>query len=739
MKKRMLFGVIGAEVNSIAQREIIKGIAERAQVQNIDVAVISNIYNLDCWDGTVPHENQIYELILSREFDGLIVLSEPFRCDSPRAKVCEYLRTQNEIPIVVAGAALPDFELSNATLINTNDTNDMEAIAEHLIIDHGFADIDFLTGPVQFPISHQRLHGYKKALEKHGIVFDRQKVIYGDFWMDSGQKLAQEYISGQRPCPEAVMCANDYMAYGLLDEFAEQGIDIQNCFAVVGYDYAWNRYEHVPLLTTYQRNREQLGRDAVDILLHQLNGTECSVFQPPRGSFRVGTSCFCRCPEMMRNEELKAVRLHSTYEQWNLLSQMNQQLTECHTLKEFIGRLGSFQYLVRHVQNMFICLFDGWHEREAAMQQRSLTCCSIVSEEDKTPFKIQQYQIGDIIQKSSEAAVYYFSPLHFKERLFGYVVLKYDTPDVYDDIYRNWLTSVSDGLEFLRMKHDIHYLMQCQSMTENYDSLTSFRNDTGMQKTYGLLKYTEHTGGTVFSVMLRTCLFHDDFYETHKVQSLLDITEAILQFTHHKCDMCGRIDYTTFLCFLKADAEFEKMLVDNLNAIITQHKVYIANYGMDSFVYSILPFDSSISYHAMKQKHFSVLAQQMEAIRQRQTLAHYEQMLKIRSCVYLNSHKPPSTDEMCKSHTISPGHLRVVYKQCFGISFHQDCINSRISFAKYLLYTTNIPVASVADQCGYEDNRYFLRQFQNCTGMTPKQYRAAVSRYLNHEMEIQDL
>lgn len=69
------------------------------------------------------------------------------------------------------------------------------------------------------------------------------------------------------------------------------------------------------------------------------------------------------------NEELQFARMHSTYEQWNLLSQMNQQLTECHNLKEFIELLGSFQYLVRNVENIFLCLFDGWHKSKSEINK----------------------------------------------------------------------------------------------------------------------------------------------------------------------------------------------------------------------------------------------------------------------------------------------------------------------------------------------------------------------------------
>lgn len=732
MKKRMIFGVIGAEVNGSAQREIIKGIIKEAQLHNIDTAVISNTYNLNCWDYPLPYENQIYELILSEEFDGLIVLSEPFRCDKPRAKVREYLLQQKSIPIIVCGAFIPDFDLPNATSIDTNDESDIEYIADHFIDDHGFTNIEFLTGPSDIHSSQIRLNGYKKSLKKHGIPFDSRKVIFGDFWMSSGRKLANEYISGQRPYPEAVMCANDYMAYGLLDEFAEKNIDISKYFAVTGYDYAWNRYEHSPLLTTYQRNREQLGKNAVRILLSKLQITGCGEIHSPKGLFKLGTSCFCNCSKKAMNEELQFARMHSTYEQWNLLSQMNQQLTECHNLKEFIELLGSFQYLVRNVENIFLCLFDGWHKSKSEINKNTLICRSIVFGKDNTPFQINQYYISEIFQKHNKAAVYYFNPLHFKERLFGYIVLKYNSSDVYDDIYRNWITYVANGLEFLRMKHDINYLMQCQSMTENFDSLTSLRNDSGMKKVYELLRHDDYKNGTIFSVMLKTCLFHDNFNKSNKIQSLLDITDALLQITNHKCDSCGRIDDSTFLLFVQTNIESKHIIADKLESIITQHKTYISNYGMDSYVYSIFPLCNTEQYNEMKQKHFSYLTEQIKMNSKRFTIQHYEQMLEIRNLIYLNPKKPPSTDEICRKYTFSPGHLRTIYKNCFKVSFHQDCIRSRISLAKYLLYTTNIPIASVADQCGYEDDKYFLRQFQNCIGMTPKQFKVISSNHIKN-------
>lgn len=63
----------------------------------------------------------------------------------------------------------------------------------------------------------------------------------------------------------------------------------------------------------------------------------------------------------------------------------------------------------------------------------------------------------------------------------GYVILRYDYPDTYDHIFRNWLKSVSNALEFLRMKNDIRYLLQCQNISEHYDSSTGLYNLTGFE------------------------------------------------------------------------------------------------------------------------------------------------------------------------------------------------------------------------------------------------------------------
>lgn len=722
MKKRMLIGIIGTDVYKYAQRNIIKGAVSQAQKYKCDVAVLSNNFNINTNDSSIPFENQVYDLINSEDYDGFIVLSESLNCENVRDHIHKLL-LKKSIPIIAVGAELRDFVLPDTVWINTDDSSDIEEITDHLIDVHGFGNIDFLTGFYEIPVSHQRLNGYKKSLEKHGIPFDENKVIFGDFWTTSGRELAREYISGERPCPDALICANDYSAFGVIDEFAERNLDIKKYFAIIGYDFSNNRYEHAPLLTTYDLNREQLGKDAVDMLIRRINGLPYEKFQPPQGIFMNGTSCSCQCEESVINSELFDARENSKYSQWYLLAQMDHKLTECRTFEEFINVLGELQFLVRNVSDITLCLFDGWYESHSEINRISLICQSIMPWNDKKSFTIKHYEISDIFKKMDKPAVYYFNPLLFQDRLFGYIVLRYDTPDTYDWVYGNWINSVSNGLEFLRMKNDINFLMECMSIHEDRDTFTNLKNDRGIQRSYELIINAGDRSGSFYAVILKICLFHNNYDYKSKMASILDAADAVMELSQQNENTCGRIENTTFLCFIRTDSRSEELIEDDLFSILTQHKIYIENYGMDSFVSCAIKCKNNESYNAVKQKCFKEITRKTEELHNSQSIKHFDKMISIRNYIYLNPTLPLTIDKICKKFSLSEGHFRLTYKKCFGISIHRDFIRSRISLAKYLIYTTDMPITAVSDKCGYEDVKYFLKVFQNCTGVTPKQYR----------------
>jgi len=353
-KKRPICGVVTAEANSIEQRQIIEGIVAQNQLYGIDTAVISNIYNPNVKEQELYCENKIYDLILSEDLDSIILISESFVNDELRKYVTDYV-FRRDIPIVMIGNPTDGAADNGCIYINTSDENDIEDVTNHLIEVHGLNDIHLLTGYDYVKASQLRVQGYKKALESHEIPFDQDKVFYGNFWMNSGEDMAEKYADGSLKLPQGIVCANDYMAYGLIDKFAELGISVPEDVMIAGYEFVGNRELHTPVLTTYQRNREAIGKAAAEAVYNKLNGIEFN-FVPPRGRLISGGSCTCGADHRQYRKELKLARVKKDFEHFNLFQPLDQQLTNARTLDEFMSTCGSFQWQVRSVNDTFLPL-----------------------------------------------------------------------------------------------------------------------------------------------------------------------------------------------------------------------------------------------------------------------------------------------------------------------------------------------------------------------------------------------
>ena len=69
--------------------------------------------------------------------------------------------------------------------------------------------------------------------------------------------------------PTAAFCANDLLALGLLQSMTQQGLNVPDDLAVVGYDDIEFAAAAAVPLTSVRQPREQLGRTAAQLLLEE--------------------------------------------------------------------------------------------------------------------------------------------------------------------------------------------------------------------------------------------------------------------------------------------------------------------------------------------------------------------------------------------------------------------------------------------------------------------------------------
>lgn len=731
VKNRIDIGIITAQAADSEQRQLLCGIIEKAQQLGMNIIVFSNIYNSSEYFADVEVENRIYDLILSKQLDGLILLAESFLNPALQNDIMALIRNRSDIPVIVTGA-----ELEGMECINTDVRADTKDIIDHLIEAHGFSEIDFLSGQAEYKTSLLRAEGYRDSLRSHGIRVNEDRIIYGDYWMTSGEKLADEYITGARPLPQAIACANDYMAYGLCDRLMENDIIIPDRVTVTGYEYVGSRCFHNPILTTYQRNRHALGARAAAMIYTRITDREAR--QPDlRGHIILGNSCACCADNQLLCSELSAIRRENFYSRMNLTGNFEQQLTVCRSVNDYAGVLQEFVYLIRDIKGLYLCLHDNWcsigqdSTRPAADSGDSMICYTIMRPDGECPkpvvFRALE-ELPPVIKQTDNDLILYCCPIFFSGKNFGFFILQYDHADSYDIIFRDWLKIAANALELLRMKNDINTLLECRDLSVQHDSATGLLNEKGLENELRILRSRTDVNDSLAIILIRTAAFSDDInIDTRKQGVELDRKIAsILSSQCRPSDLCGKIserNYAFIRTSIRSSEELD-LLCDRLSALIIYSDQYREAFGHDSVIICSRIYKSDkISFDETIKAMLDEADDKLYNLSLLQRNPYYPVYSAVREMIYTTPSIDHSSAEICRSLTHSEGYFRSVYKDMFGISFHQDLIRSRISLAKYLILTSSMSIEMIAESCGYVDSKHFYHQFRKLTGVSPRKYK----------------
>ena len=731
MKEHPLIGIISAKVSDPEQHLVLGGILSQAEKEGAHTAVFSNIYNFNRYFASTEVENKIYELVASPRLDGIILIADAILNPFVQQYIYERISKLN-IPIVVIGAEIEGF-----TCINNNVRKDMRDIARHITDVHGFTLIDVLTGYEHIQTSHDRVNGVRDILNERNIPFGDENIIYGDFWTTSGEKLAMEYISGKRRMPQALICASDYMAYGVIDKFFEHGVNVPDDITVVGYEYAGKRFFHSPVLTTYRRSRKALGEKAANIL--------CSMFknkEPEKISFEgcmiLGDTCSCGTDKFFFGQELNEMKKIRYYADLNISGNFEQQLTVCRSISDYIHTLQEFVYLIRNITGVYLCLYENWcnlsekTNMDKKCDDEIMTLYRVMSpvEVSSEPhFFTRKMLFTNELYGAGERYFLYFIPIFSAGIDLGYFIFQYNEPDCYDAMAVEWIKSAVNALVVLKMKNDIHELLECNNLSEFHDTATGLYNFKGLISELANTTVNSREDDKISVVMVKTGIFSDDSRIEEKNMSLRidnETAECMKRISGSVNSFCAKIGERQFVIVSsgKIPDDYDKTISDRLEVMISHSPLYSGKYKSGSMIITgvtvpVGDFSAKKIITSLENE----ISLRYSQISETGKTPDYNKYINIRTEMYRHPENKWDAQESCRNFQLSYGHFRAEYKKIFGISFHRDLIQSRVSMAKYLLITTSLSISTIAVKCGYDDDKYFLRQFRTITGSTPNAYR----------------
>lgn len=204
-------------------------------------------------------ERHSVEMLLSRRVSGIIISPAMGR------ENLSFLReVRKTIPMILLDRYFPG---SSFSAVTTDDAGGCDALTAHLI-GRGASRILFIAGNGETSVTVERVEGYRRALERHGIPFDESLVLESGYFMEDGYGAAARLIeSGAMAAADAVVGVNDAVALGILRALEEAVIDVPGEMLVAGYSNdRYSEFFRVPL-TTVQQPKEEIAGGAVDLLM----------------------------------------------------------------------------------------------------------------------------------------------------------------------------------------------------------------------------------------------------------------------------------------------------------------------------------------------------------------------------------------------------------------------------------------------------------------------------------------
>ena len=231
---------------------------------------------------------------LAGQADGLLIAEEVLDQGELRALT-------SQIPIVLIAGSRDQTE---ADVFLGDNIGGMTALARHLTGQHGYRRLCFVAGPKDAPDAAERYSAFEQAVAvtpDSGI----DQVVHGDFSEDSGIAAAR-ILLGRSSLPQAVVCANDQMAIGVLRELQRAGVSIPADVAVTGFDDVYPSRVVEPPLTTVSQPFRDLGSRATRRLLNRVkNPALAPLAEVLPTQVVIRASCGCQ-PQKQRLGQVKA-------------------------------------------------------------------------------------------------------------------------------------------------------------------------------------------------------------------------------------------------------------------------------------------------------------------------------------------------------------------------------------------------------------------------------------------------
>lgn len=419
--------IISGEVKGDYNDDYVLGAESRANELEYQTVAFSMLSQ-----GTIDtnKEECIYSYINFDEYEGVIFNEHSFSAHKHLARSIEtQIKKHCKVPVVTLGTS----SVSEDCFV-LDSMRDFETLTEHLIIVHGCRRIYFLGGNKSD--RGRRIQGFKNAVITHGLG-EECISLYGGYWTDCAEKLARDIASGDVEIPEAVVCVTDIVAFALIKALFRQGIRVPEDIRVCGYNAHPCAFNSLISVTTFPARAKECGAKAMNRLYELITGKKEAMKMRPAYSIITGKSCGCgtQSPANLRFRLAEAEK-EEQQEIYYRNGKLEEAIMEARSVEQMRDVVREREYLLPDMKLLSINLLNNQGEIWCQYMTGSIVTGGADKVQKEKLFPGNGMAPDNINN-------YHAVPLVYNSVSYGYVIIGYTEPVIYDKHLRRFCHSLA--------------------------------------------------------------------------------------------------------------------------------------------------------------------------------------------------------------------------------------------------------------------------------------------------------
>ena len=504
---RKKIGLFMSEITQFFQKSCGRAIIDHARERDMDVVIYASYGSYSCPYGrnllSEIGKKNIIHLPDYSKFDAIIVMPNSFDIYGMDTEFFEIVKEKATCPVICLQNENPDFYS-----ISIENKRSMYLMTKHFIDEHKFTKICYMSGPFASKDSPDRLAGFEQAMNEAGLPILSNTVYEGNYWINRGEKALNHFLGEDGEYPQAIICANDYMALSICDELKKRGKRVPEDVCVSGFDGIEEGKRNDPSLTTVTIDPKDYAGAAFTIIDDIAEGRI-----PPRRimlSDELDLRASCGCGPQITYDE-KEYNVNKVIESEFLLREAGRITADYQNRYDIENSLSVANYYFHTLRcdTGYICLCDIEDPEFHSVEKNTIFSDEIMlmqkmtaTERMKAEIFDTRFKRGEILPKEifdeDEPGAYIIFPLYYKSREYGFLVLKPSEGQWPNSLTNTYTNALSAALENSYFQSRFVELANIKKISET-DPLTGLLNRRGFENGLaGIL--SSHQEGTIVSI-----------------------------------------------------------------------------------------------------------------------------------------------------------------------------------------------------------------------------------------------